>query len=540
MVDRPAVPRRSPDLEDYIDIVRRNLRWLIAPAFIGLVLSTAVAYVLEDTYVSKALIRIVPQQISESYVQTTASQQVSDHINAMAQTILSRNTLTSLINQYHLYSREMKSEPLEDVINKMRQDVIIRPVAGVTSVSERSVPAMQVSFSYRDRYLAQKVCQELVSRFMNENNVDTLENEVANNQFLKDEEERAKADLDQLEQKLADFRARNSGRLPEQMEMNIQEMNALEQRATSLNEAANRNNEHRMLLESDLRIAQERLASVKDVTPQNQARSERVTELDKEIQNLETSIANMKERYTDDFPDLQSARQQLDVLKRQREDAAKEKPVSTSDPNATSRTNRERLDAQAAVQGMEAQLKANAAESQQITKELSAVNGQLGGYQSRINAVPAGEKEYADLMRDRDLAKQRYAELEIKSQKSAVSVDLERRKQGETLEVLDQASLPASPSKPKRALIIPVGAFAGLLFGAIWVGLRELRDTSLKSLKDARMYTQLPVLGSVPLIENDRVVQRRRQLQWLGWTTGTLAGMAIIAISLVHYYWSKA
>ena len=54
MLDRLSVPRRALDFEDYIDIVRRNFRWLIGPAFAGLIVSTVVAYMMQDTYVSSA------------------------------------------------------------------------------------------------------------------------------------------------------------------------------------------------------------------------------------------------------------------------------------------------------------------------------------------------------------------------------------------------------------------------------------------------------------------------------------------------------
>jgi len=66
-----------------------------------------------------------------------------------------------------------------------------------------------------------------------------------------------------------------------------------------------------------------------------------------------------------------------------------------------------------------------------------------------------------------------------------------------------------------------------------------VKDTSLKSLKDARLYTQLSVLGSVPLLENDLVVQRRRQIVWIGWAAGVVVGLAVMVGSVAHYYLSK-
>lgn len=543
MLDQPSVPRRPFDFEDYIDILRRNIGWILAPAFAGLVLATVIAYWLDDTYVSHAEIRIVPQQIKESLVETATSQQLADHINAMAENIESRTTLTNLINTYGLYKKELKREPLEDVIEQMRaKDIKIVPKSAVTSVTGKSLLAMDVSFAYRDRYIAQKVCADLVSRFMNEHTVDRMTNERATNEFLNDEFERAKRDLDALDQKLAEFRKRNAGRLPEQMETNVSQMNALEQRLTTLNEAASRNNEQRMLLESDLRIAKDRLASIKNISPQVQARNEHLLALDRQIQTLETNIADMKERYTEDYPDLQSARAQLSVLKRQRDEAARQDKgaakaeSSVENPNTT----RERQDAQAAIEQLQTQLKANAVEAQQINKEIQSVNGSLKNYQTRVESVPVGEKEYAELMRDRELAKQKYEELEAKRQKSSISMDMQSHQQGETLEVLDPASLPTAPAAPRREFIIPLGAIAGLIFGVIIVAIREVKDTSLKNLKDARLYTQLVILGSIPLLENTVVVRRRKRVLWAGWVLATLAGLAVIAGSVARYYMSKA
>src|SRR5437868_3825346 len=108
MLDRLSVPRRALDFEDYVDMIRRNFRWLIAPAFAGLVISTVVAFFMQDTFVSQAVIRIVPQQISEELIKNTSAQDVSDRISGMAQQILSRGTLTSLVESYGLYKEELK------------------------------------------------------------------------------------------------------------------------------------------------------------------------------------------------------------------------------------------------------------------------------------------------------------------------------------------------------------------------------------------------------------------------------------------------
>ncbi len=536
MLDSLSVPRRAFDFEDYIDILRRNFSWIVAPAFLGLVISTTVAYMMQDTYYSAALIRVTPQQIAPEVFTPMASQDVADRISSMAQTIESRNTLAGIISNYGLYKRELQKEPLEDVIEGMKKAITIS-AAGGTSAGNRFLPSMQVGFSYSDPYTAQKVCQDLVSQFMNLSSTSEATNKENVRDFITDEMSQAKRDLDGLEQKLTDFRAKNAGHLPEEMQLNMQQMNALSSRVDSLTEQANRNNEQRMMLEQELRIAKDRAGALH--SPQAQAQNAKVSALDNQVETLENSIAAMRERYTEDYPDLQAAKDQLTFLKRQRDTAAKEKPTRVDTSSESASVARQRQDIQDAVDRLQTQLKANAMDGKLINADMGNANAALRTYEGRVQGIPAGDKEYGDLLRDRDLAKQRYIDLEVKAEKSAVSIDMSRRKEGETLELLDAASLPASPVAPKRQTIVPVGAVVGLLVGLVLVAIREVKDTSLKNLKDARMYTQLSILGSIPLLENDIVVQRRKQVMWVGWATATLAGLAVMAGSVAHYYLSK-
>jgi protein tyrosine kinase modulator len=547
MLDRLSIPRRTLDFEDYIDMLRRNMGWLIGPVFAGLVISTVVAFFLNDKYVSQARIRIVPQQISPELIQNVSAQDIVERINGMAQIIQSRDTLTSIINSYGLYKDKLKDEPMEDVITRMKSAIGIKALNGWANLAGKSLPAMEVNFAYTDKYTAQKVCQELVSRFMTANNELNMQVQQATGEFLSDEGQRAKHDLDDVERRLATYREKNAGRLPDELQTNLAQMNALENRAGSFSDALSRNTEQRMMLESQLSIAKDRLATYQMNSPQALSQNQKVAGLDREIEQLQDNIESMKSRYTDDYPNLQSARDRLAFLKKQREQAAKDQAAkeqaakdnpSKEPPTYNPGLTRERMSAEAVVQQIETQLKANAMERENYSNSLAKLNAALNNYSSRVQSMPASEKDYTDLLRERDLARQRYIGYQIKSEKSGVSMELERRKQGETLEVIDSASLPPAPAAPKRAMIIPIGGGVGLALGVVLVGMREVKDTSLKNLKDARLYTQLSILGSIPLLENDVVVQRRKQVMWVSWAAATFLGLAIAAGSVAHHYWS--
>ena len=536
MLDSISVPRRSYDFEDYIDILRRNIGWLIAPAFAGLVIATVVAYVQQDTFVSSALIRVVPQQISSKLYEGFTSQDVADRINSMAQTVLSRNALTGMINNFGLYKKDVKNLPMEDVIEKMRKDVGIRMSDGVEA-GGRTLPAMQVFFSYPDRLIAQKVCQELVSRFMDNSAQDISSNQQAAYQFIDDERKQAQEKLDATEQKLADFRTKNAGHLPEEVQTNMQQLNSLGSQLGSYNNALNQITERRMILDSQMSMAGDRLRAVRN--PDLMAHNDHLTDLNNQIKQLQSNILSLKQRYTESFPDLIEARDRLAFLKKQRDEYSKEKvdaPDQKYDPTTATP---DRMNAENQIEGLKVQMKALDLQEKQTRRDIVKVNSAINNYQSRLQGIPAGEKEYGDLIRDRDLAKQHYIDAENKRQFSSEGMRLEQRKQGQTLELIDPASLPSSPSAPKRGRMLPIGLVAGLALGIVIVAIREFKDTSLKNLKDARMYTQLNILGSVPLLENDVVVQRRKQVMWVSWATATIAGLFIMAASVARYYWGR-
>src|SRR6202051_942170 len=128
-----STPRRALDVEDYIDLVRRHKGWIFGPFLFTLVASVVGVYLYPDSYTSQAVVKIVPQQVPQNMVQSAINQQMSDRINSMAQTILSRSVLTTIINSFDLYKRERSRMPIEDVIEDMKKKIEILPVAGTAT-----------------------------------------------------------------------------------------------------------------------------------------------------------------------------------------------------------------------------------------------------------------------------------------------------------------------------------------------------------------------------------------------------------------------
>lgn len=548
-----SVSRRALDVEDYIDIGRRHKGWIFGPFLFCVVASVVGVYLWPDSYLSAAVIKITPQQIPESMVQSSINQQMYDRINSMEQTILSRSVLTTIINTYNLYQSERSRLPIEDVIDEMKKKIAVTPVkSGSNDTSPtRIIPAFAVQFSYEDRHQAQRVVQDLVTRFIDENARNSSNRTFMTTQFMKDEVDSAKKDLDAAENKLASFRMENNGRLPDQMQSNMQSMQAVQSQVTVLDASISRANQEKLQIEATIRILQGQLNEMKKQPPPDivasNVRNDKLAQAEREVQNWEDQLRQLRQKYTDNNPDVQTALGRLSAAQEKLAQITKEddskKAESKTNAAAPKAQNpelvRELRDGDGRVQQLQSALEAKDLEIAEYAKQLRRASDSIKTYQGRIENVPLGEKQFSDLQRDRDLARQHYVEVAQKLERAQVAQEMENRKQGEMLEILDSASLPISPTEPKRPLIISLGAGFGLLLGLVIAGAREMKDTSLKNLKDVRAYTQMAILGSIPLLENDFVVRRRRRLAWLGWTTACLAAVVIISGSVVYYYVTK-
>ena len=82
-----STSRRPPDVEDYIDMLRRYRSWLIGPMFAGLVIAVVIGFFWPDTYVSEATMRITPQQISDRLVPSVLNMQIQQRLEQMRQEI---------------------------------------------------------------------------------------------------------------------------------------------------------------------------------------------------------------------------------------------------------------------------------------------------------------------------------------------------------------------------------------------------------------------------------------------------------------------
>lgn len=549
-----SVARRPLEVEDYLDIARRHRSWILGPAFAGLVIAVVTAFLWPDSYRASGMIRVVPPKVPNRLIQTNISEAMTQRVSTIYQDIISRSTLTNLIQTHNLYPDDRKRLPMEDVVEMMRADIEVGQMSGLRRGD--SGAAFKVSYSYSDKRIAQKVCSDLISRFIDLSLSSRSSQSLITTEFFRDQLEVVKGQMDEIDGKLTGLRSRNAGQLPDQADALLSRINSLETTIQSINSSISRINQDKLQLETNLRFLREQAnqaASGEPVSlgsggaPARPTIDSRLARLDSEINSLESNLSLMRENYKENHPDVQRARAYVEAKKRSREDLARDLEASAIAGPATPASgaparprNQVPVEISRSIAQVQSALQAKEMEAEDLNRQMNATRERIRALQSRIESSPAAQQEYFQLMRDRQLVEARYKELAEKANLSAMATDLENRKQSETLEILEQPIMPTDPYAPQRQIIILGGLFAGLAIGVAMATGRELKDTSLKNLKDVRAYTRLTVLGSIPLLENDFIVRRRRRLGWLAWAASFLLGILLMAGAIVYYYTAQS
>jgi polysaccharide biosynthesis transport protein len=506
------------------------------------------------------VLRITPQQVSEKLVPAEFTTQMTQRLNEMEQEILSRTSLEGLIRSpsLDLYKREQGEQPMEDIVQNMRlHDIDIRPIQSAgASADSKTATAFSITFTYPDRYKAQAVVNQLVAKFTEQNVTVQRDQAHVTTVFLDDELRSAKDALDKLDEQITKFKMENQGKLPEEFASNTAMLQSLQISNSNLGADLQRAIDMKTSLETSLNGQMTTLRYYQDNSEdfvtgggnaQLSVQNQNLVSTNAELMRTRQALAGARQTLGEKNPQVKALIAQVDILEKQKAQLDKEqeaKDSSEKQPDAPKKVANK--SAQNAIMQIQNQIEATKTQIAEQTENIKRIQGlqavmaqRIAQYEQRIQTAPLNERQWAALQRDHVLAQAQYDDMVKKRQAASTSQNLEEHKAGENLEVLDPPSDPQQPIYPHRAEWAAIGTGAGLLLGVMMAGGKEMKNTSLKNLKDVRAYTNLPVLSSVPLLENALLVRRKRRLFWLAWTGSFIFGTTAVLASMYYYYFGQ-
>jgi len=495
------IPRQLT-MADYVAILKR--RWLLISllTILGGVLGVVVAKVLPKRYTSQTLVLVQQPTVDPKLVEPVMSDEMSQRLSGMQQQILSRSRLEPLIQKFGLYKEDVGTVPMGDLVDRLRKAISVTPIQAMAETRAQNLPGFTITVTMNDPNLAERLCTTITSMFTQENLQLRQDQAEGTTEFLGKQLEDAKAKLDEQDGKLATFKRRYLGSLPDQEQTNLNLLTGLNSQLEAATEALARAQQDKSFAESML---SQQLATVQPATASGLSPDS----MQLQLVALQSQLTSLQAKYTADHPDVIKAKADIANLKCKIAEAdnlqkstATEKPVhSAAEP--------------AQIQ----QLRAQVHQFDQVIKERAtqqdAVQKQIAIYQSRVQSSPGVEQEYKQITRDYQTALDFYTDLLKKRDLSAMATDLEKQQQGGQFRILDPANVPDKPSFPK----VPFFALGGLVGGmALGLGLGlvfEMQDTSLRSERDVELALRLPVLAMLPVVAATSGTPAKRQVSVL-------------------------
>src|SRR6266851_553934 len=218
---------QAKDFTDYLQMFRRRRKLMLLAAGGLFVIAAAVALLWPPTYRSTATILIEEQEIPQELVRSTISSYADQRIQVISQQVMTRANLMRVVEKYNLYPSQRATRTSEEILQRLTKDIKLDLLKAAV-IDQRSgskttaTIAFSLSYEVEAPQVAQSVANELVTLFLSENLKTRQQKTAETSAFLSDEATKLNEHVTETEAKLAKFKAKNTGRLPELLPLNMQ------------------------------------------------------------------------------------------------------------------------------------------------------------------------------------------------------------------------------------------------------------------------------------------------------------------------------
>jgi polysaccharide chain length determinant protein (PEP-CTERM system associated) len=472
------------DTADIKRVLRKHW-WILPVCAIGIATaSVLVAMQFPKQYTSQTLVLVAKPAVPEDYVKPVVTEDLGQRLASMKEQILSRTRLELVIGKFNLYANDRAKLHMEDLVDRLRKAVVITPLDAMPGTMGPNLPGFSVKVTFGNPQLAQQICTDITSMFM-EQNARSLEQQASRTtSFIGQQLEEAKGKLDAQDATLAQFKRQHIGLLPEEDQRNLSLLGSLNSELDATTQGLTRTQQDKSLNETLLNQQEANWkASQKGQNPET---------LEEQLRARQEQLTLLESRYTEEHPDVAKLKNEIAELKKKIEQMP-----ATDDSTARSR----KVTEPPQIQQLRARIQQDEFNYAELQKRQAKVQDQIRVVESHIEASPVVELQLKELTRNYQRALDFYNELSKKRDNSAMASDLVHQQEGEQFRVLDPPSLPTSPSFPNMLNFAGGGIGGGMALGVGILYLLMATDKTLRTEREVEMFLKLPVLASLPILE---------------------------------------
>jgi len=469
---------------------------------------------LPNLYSSTATVLVEQQQIAEGFVKSSVTGEADTRLNLIREKLLNRAGLLELITRFNLYPELRKRAHEEAVVERMRKDIVLELKELQRQVYGRDGTfGFKVSYRGRDPETVANVANTLATQYVDENLKMRTNQATETTTLLKKQLDDIKQRHEEEERRIASFKLRHMGELPEQVEVNLSTLGRLNQELAS-------NSEHQMrVLERRERLGKQ-LFDLNSGAPMSVVNPD---SLPHHLEKLRTELTELRTRASAKHPDVLRVQGEIAAIERALADTAKEAKL---DPAQSAALLTSPDEIKHALRELDHELKNLKADEQRLRSEVSS-------YQRRVERSPHHAQEFQQLERDYKMTKDLYFSVLQRYEDAQLAETMEQAKHAGQMRIVDPAMPSKSPTAPSRMKLI-LGALAlsfGLSFGGIM--LAEQRDQSFHDVESLRAFTKVPVLVRIPEIVTK--ADRLRNYQRVMFRTAASVISIVLIVGVFSY-----
>ena len=476
-------------LRALVNVLRRRKLHVVAIALPVIAAFVAAAFLLPPTYEAEALIEFEPSfEPGHDHGSMPHDMTVQHQLPRIQEVIYRRSLLERVAYENGLFPEspgEVTAAELEELESRI----------GIRVVGERT---FELGYEDGNPQRVVRVTSDLAHLLLATTQHDREERAEASSEFIQAQIEPVKAQLEEQERAIEEYKSRWITQIPEQVPTSLKLLETTQERAAEVSKSISDDEARRVAILRELSELERQ--GINDQPAQSPAEG-RLDELRLELRQLER-------RYTDRHPEVVRARTEIEELEGA---IARGGTAATAAPEPSALQVRH-MQLQAELGAVEERL-ANA------RRERQALLTESDSYQNRVEAAPRHEAALAALHRDYETTQEQYHALLERLRNARMAEDREKTQQGGVFRIVEPPRVPAAPASPNRLRLILMGILAGLGLGVGAAFFSEQVDPSFRDVDDVETSLRLPVLAAVPKLP-DRDGRR--------WGRSSGAGIALL------------
>ena len=487
-------------------------RWYgVAVSWLVCLAGWAFVMQLPNQYEAKARIYVDTDSVVRPLMRGIAiDTNILSQVDLMQRTLLSAPNLQKVSHTADLDLAARTPEDSEAIVNSLRQRI---------GVSGEGRNLFSLSYTGPSRETATKVVQSLLTVFVESNLGSSRQDMVSARAFIDAQLQSYSKQLDEAEQRVAEFKAKNVGYLPgdenysskldaarlqvaktqADLEEELQKKESLTKQLGSIPPTIDS-------YSAGPELGPGRSTASEPSATESTAAAERAVAIAR-VAELQKQLNAELENYTEQHPDVINTRRLLEQAKQE---------AKTAQANfAASRTQQSK----SGQNGLAADPRATRSTApnpvyEQLQLQLATVETTIASLQTRVQhdraevdkwqglakSVPEVAAQMTKLTRDYESIRKSYDDMRGRREAAKLGSDLDTQTQTIQFRIIDPPQATREPVAPKRQLLLSMVLFGGIAAGAAFAFLLSQIDDSVMNIRQLKEFLAVPVLGAVTMV----------------------------------------